>query len=58
MFALKEKDEEARNVLNGGNFFVNKSRIPYTALGADHALEQENKTIKIHSGIKRIANNQ
>ena len=58
MFALKEKDEEAWNVLNNCNFSVNKSSIPYTALGADHALEQANKTMKIHGGIKGIANNQ
>ena len=30
----------------------------YIALGADHALEQANKTMKIHGGIKGIANNQ
>ena len=52
MFALKEKDEEA------WNFSVNKCNIVYTALGADHALEQANKPMKIHGGIKGIANNQ
>ena len=31
MFGLKEKDEEAWNFLNGGNFYVNKSNIAYTA---------------------------
>ena len=31
------------------NFFV---------LGADHALEQANRTLKVHGGIKGIANNQ
>ena len=58
MFALKEKEEEAWNILNDGNFSVNKSNIVYTALGADHALEQANKTMKIHGGVKGIANNQ
>ena len=58
MFALKEKGKEAWNCLNDGNFSVNKSSIPSTALGADHALEQANKTIKIHGGIKGIDNNQ
>ena len=58
MFALKEKDEETWNFLNDGNFSVNKSNIAYTALSADHALEQANKTMKIHGGIEGIANNQ
>ena len=49
MFALKEKDEETWNFLNDGNFSVNKYIIPHTALGADHALEQANKTMKTHS---------
>ena len=56
--ALKEKDKEARNFLNDGAFLVNKSGIPCTALGADHALEQATKTMKIHGEIKKIANNQ
>ena len=30
MFALNEKDEEAWNFLNGGNFSVNKSNIART----------------------------
>ena len=58
MVALKEKDKEACNFLNDGTFLVNKSNIPCTALGADHALEQANKTMKIHGEIKDIANNQ
>ena len=50
--------KEAWNFLNDGNFSVNKSSIAYTTLGADHALEQANKTMKIHGGIKGIADNQ
>ena len=58
IFALKEKGEEAWNFLNDGNFSVNKSSVAYTPLGADHALEQANKRMKIHGGTKGIANNQ
>ena len=58
MFVLKEKDEQTWNFLNNGNFSVNKSSIVYTGLGADHALEQANKTMKIRGGIKGIASNQ
>ena len=55
---LKEKDKEPWNLLNDGNFSVNKSSIACTAHGADQALEQANKTMKIHGGIKGIVNNQ
>ena len=58
MFALKEKDEEPWNFWNDGNFFANISSIPYTELGADHALKQANKSMKTHGGIKGIVNNQ
>ena len=55
---LKEKDEEPWNLLNDGNFSVNKSSIACTVHGADHALEQASKTIKVHGGIKGIVNDQ
>ena len=37
-------------------FSVNKSDVPFWAIGADHALEQENRAVKGLGGIKRIAN--
>ena len=58
VFALKEKDEEAWNFLNDGTFSVNESSTAYATLGADHAFEQANKTMKIYGGIKGIADNQ
>ena len=48
MFALKEKEKEAWNFLND----VNKSSRLYAALNAYHALEEANKTVGIHGGIK------
>ena len=48
MFALKEKEKEAWNFLND----VNKSSRLYAALSAYHALEEANKTVGIHGGIK------
>ena len=41
-----------------GNFSVAKSPVPFTAIGADHGIEQENEKMKIIEGIKGIANNQ
>ena len=30
--------------------------MPFTAIGADHAIEHENRTMKVFGGIKGIAN--
>ena len=35
---------------------VNKTWVPFTAIGADHAIEHENQTMKVLGGIKGIAN--
>ena len=35
------------NVQQWPHFCVQKSRIPFTALGRDHAGEQENKILKM-----------
>ena len=39
-------------------FSVNKSNVPFSVIGADHAIEQENRAVKGLGGIKRIANSQ
>ena len=41
-----------------GNFSVNKTRIPFSAIGADHGIEHENRTMKVMGGIKGITNNK
>ena len=38
------------------NFTVNKTRIPFSAIGPDHAIEHENRALKVIGGIKGIAN--
>ena len=53
---LKEKDLEAWEVLQQGNFSVNKSSVPFSTIWADHGLEQQNHTLKVSGGIKGIAN--
>ena len=40
-----------------GDFSVNKTSVPFTAIGADHAIEHENRTMKVLHGIKGIVNN-
>ena len=34
-----------------------KCKLPFVALGVDHAGEQENKSLKISGGLRGIANN-
>ena len=38
------------------NFVVNKTHIPFSAIGTDHAIEHENRVMKVIGGIKGIAN--
>ena len=30
-----------------GYFSINKASVPFTAIGADHAVEHENRTMKV-----------
>ena len=39
------------------DFSVNKTLIPFSAIGVDHTIEQENRAIKVLGGITGIANN-
>ena len=32
------------DLFESGNFSVNKSSVPFTAIGADHGIEQENRS--------------
>ena len=57
MFHLKEKDMNTWNMFESGNFSVNKSKVPFLLIGADHALEQESRVIKVTGGINGIGNN-
>ena len=41
-----------------GRVSVNKSGIPFTAIGSNHDIEQENHALKATGGIKGIANSQ
>ena len=54
MVALKNNDVEIWNYFKEGNFCVQKSRIPFVAVGRDHAGEQENKVLKIQGGLQGI----
>ena len=54
MLDLEQKDIATWNILKQGNFSLNKSSVPFTAIGVAHGIEQENKSMK----IKGITNNE
>ena len=56
MNELKEKDSDTWEFFMNGYFSINKTSVPFTAIGADHAIEHENRTMKVLGGIKGIAN--
>ena len=56
LYDLKKKDTRTWNLLNEGNFSVNKSYVPFTAIGPDHGIEQENCAPKVLGRIERIVN--
>ena len=39
-------------------FSIAKSNIPFTAIGSDHAMEQENKILKVRGGVTGLTQNQ
>ena len=55
-YELKEKDFDIWEFFMNGYFSINKTSVPFTAIGADYATEHENRTIKVLGGIKGIAN--
>ena len=51
MYELKEKDSETREFFMIGYFCVKKTSVPFTAIGADYAIERGNRTMKVLGGI-------
>ena len=57
MYDLHSKDFETWDLFLDGNLLVSKSLLSSYSIGVDHALELENKTMKIQRGIKVVGNN-
>ena len=51
---LQHSDSAVWKALTEGNFCVKKSSIPFTSLGVDQALEQENRKIKVLGGLSGL----
>ena len=56
MMDLKENDEKTWIMMMEGGFCAGKSKVPFTSMGADHGIEQENRSIKVMGGIKGTSN--
>ena len=57
MYDLQSKDFETWDLFLDGNLLVSKSLVSSYSIGVDHALEIENKSMKIQRGIKVVGNN-
>ncbi|KAL9957037.1 hypothetical protein ACROYT_G038621, partial [Oculina patagonica] len=58
MSMLPESDPEIYEEFRKGNWAVNKNPdVPFCALGADHALEQINRSMKVSGGLVGITLN-
>lgn len=58
MLKLKNSDPDTWQFFKDENFCVNKNAAPFYAIGVDHAMEQENKLMKVTGGIKGLTQNQ
>ena len=56
MTELKENDEMSWQYLKD-NFSTNKTVIPFCSIGLDHALEQDNKLLKVNGGVVGLTQN-
>ena len=55
---LKRTDPVTWKAFSKGGFSVQKTPIPYTALGMDHTGEQVNEVIKIEGGLTGVSRNE
>ena len=55
---MKIHEEETRKFFENGNFSVNKSHLPFSAIGADHGIEQLNRELKVVGGVKGVLQNE
>ena len=55
---IKIYEEETWKFFEYGNFSVNKSHFPFSAIGADHGIEQLNRELKVVGGVKGLLQNE
>jgi hypothetical protein len=54
MYTLKDSDPDIWKEFEAGNWVVCRSTTPFCALGADEALEQQNRAMKVTGGLVGI----
>ena len=54
MISLKDNDPDTWKFFEDGNFSVNKTKISFSGIGCDHAIEHENRAMKVAGGITGI----
>ena len=57
MYSLETSDPVVWEAFSNGEFAVQKTKIPFVALGMDHAGEQVNKLLKINGGLIGVSKN-
>ena len=57
MSALETTDPDIHKEFMDGNFTVHKNKIPFCAVGVDHALEHINRIMKVTGGLVGITQN-
>ena len=57
MFAPKDIGSNIWNYFDKGHFCMNKSTVPHSDIGANHAFEHENCAMKVFEEIKGITSN-
>ena len=59
MYNLKTFDKQTWDYLSSGHFTVNKNtnQCSFSSIGVDHALEQENRSLKVRGGIIGLTKN-
>ena len=57
MFALKDTDSSIWNYFDKGHFCMNKSIVCHSGIRVDHAIEHENRAMKVLGVIKQITTN-
>lgn len=57
MYQLKISNEQLWLDFKKGNWVVNRFAFPFCALGADNALEQQNRPLKVTGGLTGITQN-
>ena len=55
---IKTYEEETWKFFEDGNFSVNKSHFPFSAIGADYGIRQLNQELKIVGGVKGLLQNE